>query len=232
MNINNLFSELRNLSSPEKAKKLSVFFKTGKGEYGEGDTFIGVKVPEQRKIAKKYVGIEFQDVKRLIKSKIHEHRLTGFFILVYKYSRADEKAKKKIFDFYIENKEYVNNWDIVDTTAPNIIGGYLLDKDRKMLYDLARSEGLWDKRIAMLSCYTFIKNNDFDDALRISEILLLDKHDLIQKAVGWMLREIGNKDMETEEFFLKKHYKHMPRTMLRYAIEKFPKDKRKFYMEK
>jgi len=167
------------------------------------------------------------DIQKLLDSKIHEHRLVGLLILVDKYEKSNNK---EIVDFYLANTKNINNWDLVDLTAHKILGHYLLDKDRTLLYNLARSNDLWEKRISIISTFYFIKNNDFKDALKISEILLNDKHDLIHKAVGWMLREIGKRDQKAEEKFLKKYYKKMPRTMLRYAIEKFDEKKRKAYL--
>ena len=218
------------LSNPEKAKNLSWFFKTGKGQYGEGDVFIGISVPEQRKIAKKYINITLKDLQELFNSKIHEHRLTVLLILVSKYEKADDLSKKKIFDFYLKNTRNINNWDLVDLSAPKIVGDYLLNKEPSILFRLARSNTLWERRIAVLSTFTFIRNNDFKMSLKIAKLLLHDEHDLIHKAVGWMLREIGKKDQEIEEQFLIKNCTQMPRTMLRYAIEKFDKEKRKFYL--
>ncbi len=222
--------DLLRLSDPEKAKKLSGFFKTGKGQYGEGDIFLGIPVPEQRKVAKKYRDLPLSDVQELLSSKIHEHRLTALIILVSKYEKADDSGKKEIFSFYLKNTENINNWDLVDLSAPKIVGDYLFNKDTSILFKLAKSDNLWERRIAILSTFTFIRNNDFEDALSISELLLHDEHDLIHKAVGWMLREIGKRDQEIEERFLNKHCMQMPRTMLRYAIEKFDKNKRKFYL--
>ncbi|MEE8571190.1 MAG: DNA alkylation repair protein [Candidatus Bathyarchaeia archaeon] len=222
--------DLLRLSDPEKAKKLSGFFKTGKGQYGEGDIFLGIPVPEQRKVAKKYRDLPLSDVQELLSSKIHEHRLTALIILVSKYEKADDSGKKEIFSFYLKNTENIDNWDLVDLSAPKIVGDYLFNKDTSILFKLAKSDNLWERRIAVLSTFTFIRNNDFEDALSISELLLHDEHDLIHKAVGWMLREIGKRDQETEERFLNKHCMQMPRTMLRYAIEKFDKNKRKFYL--
>jgi len=224
--------DLQNLKDLEKAKILSRFFKTGKGEYGEGDIFLGITVPEQHKVAKKYSNLTLEDLQKLFSSRVHEHRLTASIILVNKYQKADEKGKKKIFYFYLKNTYNINNWDIVDTSAPKIVGAYLQDKDKSPLYHLAKSDSLWERRIAMLSTFRFIKDDEFDDALKISEILLNDEHDLMHKAVGWMLREIGKRDQTIEEAFLKKHYKNMPRTMLRYAIERFDEKKRKAYLEK
>ncbi len=227
--------DLQTFADSEKAKILSRFFKTGKGEYGEGDLFIGVQVPEQRKVAKKYYKeIPLQEIAKLLKSKIHEHRLTALLMLTYKYPKLSEEEQKEIVDFYLTNTLYINNWDLIDLTAPKILGEYLLDKPKKrrILYKFAKSQSLWERRIAILTTYAFIRDGQFDDTMAISEILLRDKHDLIHKGVGWMLREVGNRDQNTEEAFLKKHYKNMPRTMLRYAIEKFDKEKRKFYMSK
>lgn len=230
--LKNLTEELKEIQDPEKAKILLKFFKTGKGQYGEGDIFLGIKVPEQRKIAKKYSSIPLDDISQLLKSKFHEFRLTSLLILVLKYKKEDFKRKKEIVEFYLSHMEDINNWDLVDSSAPYILGDFLLDKDKSILYRLAKSDNLWERRIAILSTFAFIKNNQFEDALNISEILLFDKHDLIHKAVGWMLREISKRDDRTEEEFLEKHYRIMPRTMLRYAIEKFDKDKRKFYLSR
>lgn len=226
--------ELQKHVKPEKAKFFPRFFRTGKGEYGEGDRFIGVIVPDQRKIAKGFRELPLSEVKKLLHSPIHEHRLTSLFILVdqFQASKKDFDRKKEIYDFYIKNMEGVNNWDLVDSSAHRIIGAYLYDTDEKrdILYKLARSKDLWEKRIAMIATAWFISKNDFDDAIKIADILVDDDHDLIHKAVGWMLREIGKRDQDVEETFLKKHYKTMPRTMLRYAIEKFDKKKKDFYM--
>ena len=229
--LNKLKKDLNKLKNKEKAKILAGFFKTGKGEYGEGDIFLGIIVPEQLKIAKKYFDLNLNGLNKLIFSKIHEYRLVSLLILINKYNKVDNKEKKKIFSFYLKNIKYINNWDLVDLSAPNIIGDYLLDKDRKILYKLAKSKNLWEKRISIISTYRFIKENDFNDTLKISEILLNDEHDLIHKAVGWMLREVGKKDQAIEEKFLRKYHKVMPRTMLRYAIEKFDENKRKFYLK-
>jgi len=227
-------SEMAGLANPEKAKILSSFFKTGKGEYGEGDIFLGIAVPMQREVAKKYSSLNFTEVKNLLKSNTHEHRLTALLILVQQFKRVDEKQREKIVDFYLASTKYINNWDLVDLSADKILGEYLCavpSKERKILRKLAKSKNIWERRIAMLATFAFIKRNEFDDALEISELLLNDKHDLIHKAVGWMLREIGKRDLAIEEKFLKKHCKKMPRTALRYAIEKFPEKKREFYLK-
>lgn len=226
-----LRKEIKKHSNPDKAKFLQRFFKTGKGEYAEGDVFLGIVVPVQRQIAKKYKELSFIELKVLITSKYHEERLIALLILVERFKKADENEKEIIVKFYLDNQKGINNWDLVDLSAPKILGQYLIDKDRKILFRFAKSNDMWEKRIAVLSTFAFIRNNDFDDALKIYEILVNDKHDLIHKAVGWMLRELGKIDLKEEEEFLKKHYKTMPRTMLRYAIEKFPERKRKAYLE-
>ncbi|MBS3100170.1 DNA alkylation repair protein [Candidatus Pacearchaeota archaeon] len=230
--LNELKKELNSIANPEKAQILQRFFKTGKGEYGEGDIFLGIIVPEQRKIAKKYSDLTLNALKELLNSEIHEHRLISLFILINKYKKSDEAEKKKIFDFYLLNTRKINNWDLVDLSAPNIVGEYLANKNKDILYSLAKSDNLWEKRIAVLSTFSFIKEKNFNNSLKISEMLLNDKHDLIHKAVGWMLREIGKRNVNSEKEFLDKHYKVMPRTMLRYAIEKFPEEERKRYMDK
>ena len=229
-NYSEITKDLEKLGNKEKAKIMQGFFKTGKGEYGEGDVFLGVKVPEQRKVAKKHENTDIKSISQLLKSRVHEHRLAALLILVRKFQKAEEKEKKEIFDFYLKNTICINNWDLVDLTADKIAGAFLLDKDKSILYKLAKSKSLWERRIAIISTFNFIKHNRFEDALKISEILLKDRHDLIQKAVGWMLREIGKRNQEIEENFLNQHYKNMPRTMLRYAIERFPEKKRKFYL--
>jgi len=223
--------DLRNLVDFEKANILQRFFKTGKGQYGEGDIFLGVVVPKTRFISKKYIEISLPEVKNLLYSKIHEERLCALFILVNKFEKAEEIERKKIFDFYIKNIKKINNWDLVDLSAPKIVGKYLLNKPKKVLYDLSISKNMWERRVAIISTFEFIKNNKFQDTLKIAQILIGDKHDLIHKAVGWMLREVGKRDIVTEESFLKKYYKRMPRTMLRYAIEKFPEGKRILYLK-
>lgn len=227
--------DLQKLADPERAKLSQRFFKTGKGEYGEGDIFLGTGGTQQRIIAKKYwKNFSLKDAEKLLREKIHDYRQTALLILVYKCrsKKTSERERKEMFDIYLRNTKFINNWDLVDVSAPYIIGDYLLDKDRGVLYKLAKNRGLWEKRIAVLSTFAFIRNNDFKDALRISKILLHDKHDLIHKAVGWMLREIGNRDRVVEEKFLKRYSKTMPRMMLRCAIEKFGEEKRKFYMRK
>ena len=226
-----LKSELRKEENKKRAKILSKFFKTGKGEYGEGDIFLGIKVPVQRKIAERY-NLDLEDIQELLNSKIHEFRSVGLFLLIKKFKESDEEEKENIFNFYLKNSRQINNWDLVDLSANKIIGEFLLGKEREVLYNLADSENLWERRISVISCFSFIKENDFRDALNISEILIKDRQDLINKAVGWMLREIGKRNQDVLVEFLNKNYKVMPRVMLRYATEKFDEDKRKFYLGK
>jgi 3-methyladenine DNA glycosylase AlkD len=232
MMLDQIKRDLLQISDPNHAKRLAGFFKTGKGQYGEGDLFLGIPVPKQRKIAKKYFNLGLNGIQELLKSKFHEHRFTALIILVSKYQKAEESIKNEVFDFLLQNIDRINNWDLTDWSAPRIIGDYLIDKDRSILYELAMSNSMWERRISILATFKFIANNDFEDALEISELLLNDKHDLIHKAVGWALREIGKRDQELEEQFLNKHAAKMPRTMLRYAIEKFDEKKRKFYLTK
>ena len=229
--LNQIKEDLLKLKNPEKAEILSRFFKTGKGQYGEGDIFLGITVPEQRKVAKQYPELPLTDLKKLLSNKIHEYRLISSLILIIKYRKADALGKREIFNFYLKNRKNINNWDLVDLSAAYIVGNYLLEKDKSILYKLARSNNVWERRIAIMSTFEFIKNGEFEDTLKISELLINDKHDLIHKAVGWMLRETGKRHMLTEEKFLKKHYKKMPRTMLRYAIERFPECKRQSYLK-
>lgn len=217
-----------------KAPALQRFFKTGSGEYAEGDIFIGVKVPVQRSIAKEFgkeVGLE--DIRELLKDRIHEYRLTALFLLIHYYQRnkKDPGAQKKAVDLYVECIDHVDNWDLVDSSAHKILGAWLEDKDKKLLYELARTDHLWKQRIAIIATLDYIRKGRFTETLEISKILLNHPHDLIHKAVGWMLRELGKVDHETEVIFLNKHYQHMPRTMLRYAIERFPEDLRQDYLK-
>lgn len=230
MSLAEIRKEILKQKNPVQAINLQRFFKTRKGEYGEGDIFYGIKVPEQRIIAKQFSDLSLGDLKILITSKVHEERLIAVFILVEQFKKGDDKKKNIIYEFYLKNRKGINNWDLVDLSAPKIVGAYLIDKEKDLLYKFANSKNLWEKRISIISTQAFIREHFFEDTLNISAILLNDKHDLIHKAVGWMLREIGNRDLETEEEFLKKHYKTMPRTMLRYAIEKFPETKRKAYL--
>jgi len=231
MLVQNIHRKIQELGNSEKAKVLQRFFKTGPGEYGEGDVFVGVKVPELRKLAKEYQKITVKEVKQLLRSAIHEERLLALFILVLKYSKENEAEKKRIYELYLKNTQFINSWDLVDSSAHHIIGAFLVDKSKEPLYSLAKSMNLWERRISIISTFYFIKHDKYAETLKISEILLTDEQDLIHKAVGWMLREVGKRHMLTEEKFLRKYYKRMPRTMLRYAIEKFPEDKRQRYLK-
>ncbi len=227
--------ELNSLANKDKSVVLGRFFKTGKGEYGYGDKFLGITVPEQRKVAKKYFkDVDFQTIKLLLQSDIHEHRLVALEMLVMQYESAKEDTiKSKIFNFYLKNKDRINNWDLVDLSAQYIVGDWLYDKDRSTLFDMARSNNLWTRRISIISTFGFIMKGDTSTTYEIASILLNDKHDLIQKAVGWMLREAGKRVSEKElKSFLNKHYKNMPRTMLRYSIERLSQKDKLFYMAK
>ncbi len=263
ISMNPVVQKLAKFKNPIKAKLLAGFFKTGKGQYGEGDVFWGINVPEQREVAKEFTqdfmkgsvkesangnissaGI-YKILQELLEEPIHECRLTALLILTYMYEKAERASRhertgkgadrnstdqKKIFDFYIKNIKYINNWDLVDVTCPRIVGAYLFDKDRSLLYKLANSKKLWEKRIAIVSTFYFIRQGDLSDSLKIAEILLNDKHDLIHKAVGWTLREVGKKDEISLHNFLKKHHKSMARTTLRYSIERLPYEFRRHYM--
>lgn len=230
-----LKKSLKVVSSTEKAKNSAWFFKTGPGQYGYGDKFLGVTVPQQRKVANKYKNLELREVNKLIQSPWHEHRLTALFILVDQFKRSDNKTKKQIYDFYMSNVKFVNNWDLVDSSAPYIVGPWLQDKSNKLatLTKSAKSDNLWQKRIAMISTFYFIQCGSAKEALAIANILLHDPHDLIQKSVGWMLREVGKRvDKKFLTQFLDKNAQTMPRTALRYAIERFSVDERAKYMSK
>jgi len=224
-------NKLQKLANPKIAEHSARFFKTGTGEYGEGDRFLGIRVPQQRKIAKKYRNLPLNEVRNLLQSDYHEERLTALLILVYRFPKADPDLQKKIYDFYLSNTDRVNNWDLVDSSAPKIMGPWLMNRPRDILFELATSKNLWERRIAIMATFHFIKQNDFEDTLKIADLLLDDPHGLIHKATGWMLREIGKRDEPLLESFLNPRYRNMPRTMLRYVIEKLPKNKRKAYLE-
>ena len=231
MKTQEIIKRLLVIGNKERAAVSQRFFKTGPGQYGEGDVFIGIKVPVLRKLAKEYFDLSLKDIKTILRSKYHEQRLLSLLVLVGQFAQGDQNKKKSIYQLYLENTEFINNWDLVDTSAHYIVGPYLMDKSRAVLYELAQSESLWERRIAIMSTFHYIKNDDFTDTLKIARILLYDPEDLIHKAVGWMLREIGKRHLQSEEIFLKNHYRDMPRTMLRYAIEKFPEPKRKRYLK-
>jgi 3-methyladenine DNA glycosylase AlkD len=225
--------ELKSMAEPEKAAILQRFFKTGPSQYGEGDIFIGVMVPQSRQVAKKFNQLPLGEVRTLLYSRVHEERLVALLILAWRYSSASSsREKEEIVKFYLDHIKQVNNWDLVDLSAPNILGAHLVDRDgrRRLLYRLAGSENVWERRIAIVATHHFIRNGDFSDTLKIAEMLLQDRHDLIHKAVGWMLREVGKRDAAAEKEFLEKHCSVMPRTMLRYAIERLSERKRRRYM--
>ncbi len=221
-------------ADPHRASHSQRFFKTGPGEYGEGDLFLGLKVPEMRAIAKPFYQLPLPDIRELLQSEFHEERFIALVLLVRQYEKGDEKTKEDIFQLYLENLEpnrlNINNWDLVDTSAPQIVGAHLKNRNRNLLYTMAESENLWKKRVAILATFSFIRSGEFEPTLKIAFLLLNDEHDLIHKAVGWMLREVANRDRALVEAFLTRHCAQMPRTMLRYAIEKFPEPLRKEYL--
>ena len=225
-----LRKKLGRLADREQAAVSRRFFKTGPGEYGEGDLFIGIRVPALRKLAGEHRGLPLKEVRRLLKSAVHEERLLALLILVLKYRQGSETEQERIYKLYLSSSRFINNWDLVDVTAEHIVGAYLDERSRRPLYRLAKSNYLWERRIAVLSTFHFIRRNDFNDTLKIADLLITDPEDLIHKAVGWMLREVGKRQLKTEEDFLKKRYRMMPRTMLRYAIERFPEAKRRRYL--
>jgi len=230
MNQKIIHNDLILLANKEIAEHSQRFFKTGKGEYGESDIFLGIRVPVLRKLVNKYRGISLEEVSKLLHSKFHEERLLSVLMLVQLFKTGGDEEQKQIYGLYLENTKFINNWDLVDISAGNIVGAYLHQKDKALLYRLVYADNLWERRISIISTFYFIRQNEFDDTLKIAEILLNDKEDLIQKAVGWMLREVGKREIEIEEEFLQEHYMKMPRTMLRYAIEKFPETRRKMYL--
>jgi 3-methyladenine DNA glycosylase AlkD len=231
MTSSEVLTELKRRAIPEKSKLLAGFFKTGKGQYGAGDIFLGVRVPEQKFVAKQFRELPLAELKKLLSNKFHEARLTALFILRHQFSKAkDEKTRAPLAKFYLANKKFVNNWDLVDSSASYILGEYLKDKPRDVLYKLVKSKTLWDRRIAIITTQAFIRNNDFKDTLALCKLLLNDPHDLMHKATGWMLREVGKKDQATLKKFLSEHAARMPRTALRYALERFDETTRHHYL--
>lgn len=230
MSASNIKQQLIALGSPEKAEHAKYFFKTGKGKYGEGDIFIGCTNPEVRKVASANKALSFTELKKLITDEIHECRLTAIVILTEQFRKAKEEKRKEIVDFYLQHTAGINNWDLVDLSAYKILGEWLVDKERSILYKLAKSENMWEQRIAMVATKALIQRNDFSDTLKLAEMFLTHKHDLMHKACGWILREVGKKDEKTLTDFLDLHHKTMPRTMLRYSIEKLTPEQRKHYM--
>lgn len=231
MNANEISVRLRSLGDEPIAQGSQRFFKTGPGEYGEGDLFVGVRVPELRRLAREYHAVAVGEVVQLLSSAIHEERLLALLMLVRIYEKGDAATKGRIYRLYLDNACFVNNWDLVDSSAPHIVGDYLWKRSRRQLYVLAKSANLWERRIAIIATFHFIRQGEFSETLRLAELLLSDEEDLIQKAVGWMLREVGKRHLPSEESFLKEHHRAMPRTMLRYAIEKFPEATRQQYLK-
>jgi 3-methyladenine DNA glycosylase AlkD len=222
--------KLSEINDDSHDRILQRFFKTGPCEYGEGDIFMGLRMPQLRSLARTYEHLRFEEVLELMRSSIHEERLLALLILVRSYNKSDEMMKEKIYRFYLDNTRFINNWDLVDLSAEHIMGAHLFNRDRKQLVQLAQSKILWERRIAVMATFHFIRKGQFSLSLSLVESLLGDKEDLIHKACGWMLREIGKRDLPVEETFLRLHSKTMPRTMLRYAIERFPEDKRLMYL--
>ncbi len=219
--------ELDRAADPERARNLAWFFKTGAGQYGEGDQFLGITVPAQRKIARSYRHLPLSDLKKLLDSPIHEHRFTALTILVAKYQAGDLQTRAEVFDFYLQNAKLVNNWDLVDASSPYIVGEHLLARSRKVLYRLAKSRNLWERRIAMVSTLAFIRRGEIADVFALAKLMLQDEHDLMHKATGWMLREAGKRSLPDLLAFLAAHYTALPRTALRYAIERLPEEQRR-----
>ncbi|NEX13901.1 MAG: DNA alkylation repair protein [Prosthecochloris sp.] len=230
MTCSEIQNSFRKLADPDIARHSLRFFKTGRGEYGEGDRFLGIRVPVLRKHIREFMDASLEDIQELLTSDFHEERLFALLLLVRKFEKGDEAQQNDVYDLYFRNRSSVNNWDLVDSSAPYIVGAWLEKRDTSPLYNLARSDSLWDRRIAIVATFHCIRNGSFDDALRISRLLIQDREDLIHKAVGWMLREIGKRDIGAEKAFLRQHLLEMPRTMLRYAIEKFPEHERKRYL--
>lgn len=228
--ISQLEKDLNRLADKERAQHSQRYFKTGPGEYGEGDVFIGIKVPELRRLARQYRNLKRSDLTQLLKSKVHEKRLLALLILVHQFETGNDKQRENIYNYYLKNTRYINNWDLVDSSAHRIVGVWLLKRDKSILKALTKSASIWERRIAIIACFHFIAQEQYGTALQIARQLLKDEHDIIHKAVGWMLREIGKRDLSVEEAFLQQHYHKMPRTMLRYAIERFPEKRRKAYL--
>jgi len=221
---------LRGLARADTVPILERYFKTGPGEYGEGDVFIGVRVPQLRKLCRECRGLPIADVVALLHSRIHEERLLALLLLVDAFRDGSARERARISRLYLTSTKFVNNWDLVDTSAPHIVGAWLQDRERTPLRRLARSRSVWERRIAILATLHFIRRGEFEDTFHIADTLLGDPHDLIQKAVGWMLREVGNRDGDAARRFLNERYARMPRTMLRYAIEKLPEWERRRYL--
>lgn len=227
-----ILDELLSMADPDKAVFLQRFFKTGPGQYAEGDVFLGLVVPLTRNLAKANKETPLEELQKLIESPYHEARLCALLILVEQFKKATSEERKKLYDFYLANTSRINNWDLVDLTCPHIVGAYLADKDRAPLYALARSGSLWEQRIAIVSTIAFIRRGEYDDTFALADSFVTHPHDLIHKAVGWMLREVGKKDRETLTAFLERQAVRLPRTTLRYAIEHYPEDQRQYFLKK
>jgi 3-methyladenine DNA glycosylase AlkD len=226
-----LSAELHALASPELVVLQQRFFKTGPGQYGESDVFLGIKVPPVRALAKQHRDVALDTITTLLHSKYHEERLFALLLLMQFYERATDKDRIAAFDLYLDSTSHINNWDLVDVSSPHIVGRHLADRPRRVLHRMAKSTSRWERRIAIISTLYFIRGNDFADTFSIANTLLHDEQDLMHKAVGWMLREVGKRDLEAEDTFLLQHYQNMPRTMLRYAIERFPEQRRQQYLK-
>ena len=226
-----LRAELRALQNRADGEFLQRFFKTGPGQYGEGDRFLGIRVPQLRRLVRDNRGMRLGEILSLLQSEWHEERLMALLLMVEAYRRGDREVRQEVFDAYLANTSRINNWDLVDSSAEHIVGAHVDPIRPDLLVRLARSESLWERRIAMLATFHWIRKGDFRPALQIADVLCADPHDLIHKAVGWMLREVGNRDLEVEEEFLRPRYRQMPRTMLRYAIERFPEPLRLAYLK-
>lgn len=231
MNSQEVLGVLEALGDPAIAAHSQRFFKTGPGEYGEGDRFLGIRIPVIRAQVRKYRDLSMGEALRLLVSTYHEARMFSLLLLVMRFNKGDEQDKRTIYDAYLGHTAFINNWDLVDCSAHPILGGYLDGRGRKPLYVLAESESIWERRMAIMACLHFIRQHDYADALKLFDRLLNDGEDLIHKAVGWMLREIGKRDLPVEQSFLKTRYQQMPRTMLRYAIERFPEEERGRYLK-
>lgn len=231
MGLREVRSDIRGHADKDNAKFAQRYFKTGPGEYAEGDVFLGLRAAQIRAVARKHRDLRLSTLEKLLHSKHHEDRSVALLILVERFARETDPRRKIIYNLYLGNTDHINNWDLVDLSAPGIVGAWLFDKSRKPLRGLARSHALWERRISIISTLWFIRRNEFDDTLGVAKMLLADEHDLIHKAVGWMLREVGKRDQRVEEAFLKAHYRAMPRTMLRYAIERFEEPKRQAYLK-
>lgn len=226
-----IIKDLQALSNPDAALFAQRFFKTGPGDYAEGDLFRGIRVPVLRKMVPSLDGTPLPEVIRLLESLFHEDRLLALLMLMRRFAKGDELVQQHIYDLYLAHTRCINNWDLVDISAEHIVGAFLLCRDKAPLYRLAASESLWERRIAVMATFHFIRKNEFADTLALAELLLDDRQELLHKATGWMLREIGKRDLPTLESFLKRHYRQMPRVMLRYAIERFPEERRQLYLK-